>query len=247
MILFCFAVLVGMLFVSWDIKQQPVTSQVVADTLPVKEKKVRDLDAAIAELDRIDIQLEVEKAMKEVNAALKDLDAAKINKEIQAAIKEVDFAKIKAEIAEAMKEVDAVKIQADVQASLAKIDWEKIQDEIKKVEKIDLTALEKELAGVKEEMQQLQPKLEKEMLKAKEELVKAQETLKEYKSFVEGLEKEGLLNQKEGYSIEHKDGKLIINGKEASPKTYEKHEPFLKKHKNLNIRQSTDNAGMTII
>ena len=32
------------------------------------------------------------------------------------------------------------------------------------------------------------------------------------------LHNDGLIDKKEGYSIQHKDGKLIINDKEALPK-----------------------------
>ncbi len=242
----CFVAVAGILFISWNGKQQHTYKQASTDTLPLKERKITDLDAAIAELDKVNIQLEIEKAMKDVNIALKELDAAKINKEIQAAMKEIDLSKLKTEIAQAMKEVDVARLQTDL-ASLANIDWEKIQAEVKKVEQVDFTALEKELAGVREEMQQLQPKLEKEMLKAQEEIAKAKETLKEYKTFVDGLEKDGLINKKEGYSIEHKDGKLIINGEEVSPKIYKKNEPFLKKHKNININQSSNKEDKIII
>jgi hypothetical protein len=54
---------------------------------------------------------------------------------------------------------------------------------------------------------------------------------------VDGLEKDGLIDKKKGYTIEHKDGKLLINEKEASAQTYEKYRSFLEKHKKFNIEK----------
>jgi hypothetical protein len=64
--------------------------------------------------------------------------------------------------------------------------------------------------------------------------------MKEYKAFVDGLANDGLINKKESYSIKHKDGKLIINDKEADAKTYDKYRSFLEKHKKFNIEKDID-------
>ena len=86
------------------------------------------------------------------------------------------------------------------------------------------------LAEAREEMKKIGPEIEKELKKAKLEIEKAKTELKEYKSFVDGLEKDGLINKKESYSIKYKNGKLTINDKEASDKTHEKYRDFLDKH-----------------
>jgi hypothetical protein len=153
---------------------------------------------------------------------------------------EVDLAKIQVEVDKAMKEVDFVKIEKEVKESLAKIDWDKMKAELDEVKKIDLSKMEAELAKVKEDMKKIGPQIEKELQKAKIEIEKAKVEMKEYKSFVDGLEKDGLINKKEGYSIRHKDGKLTINDKEASDKTYEKYRSFLDKHKKFNIEKDDD-------
>ena len=88
--------------------------------------------------------------------------------------------------------------------------------------------------------------MEKELQKAKAELDKAKETLKEYKTFVDGLENDGLISKKAGYTIRHKEGKLIINGKEADQKVYNKYKPFLDKHPSVNIRQSDDDFNIDL-
>jgi hypothetical protein len=68
--------------------------------------------------------------------------------------------------------------------------------------------------------------------------------LKEYKAFEDGLEKDGLINKKENYSVEHKDGQLIINGKIQSEAAYNKYRSFLEKHKKFKLEKENDNFDM---
>ena len=100
--------------------------------------------------------------------------------------------------------------------------------------------LDEEMKKLREEMKELGPKLEKEMQKAKVEIEKAKAEIKEYKAFVDGLENDGLINKKEGYTLKHKDGELFINGKKATEQTYNKYRNFLEKHKKFNIEKSDD-------
>ena len=109
--------------------------------------------------------------------------------------------------------------------------------ELNEAKKIDLAEMEAGLAEAREEMKKIGPEIEKELKKAKLEIEKAKTELKEYKSFVDGLEKDGLINKKESYSIKYKNGKLTINDKEASDKTHEKYRDFLDKHKKFNIEK----------
>ncbi len=95
-------------------------------------------------------------------------------------------------------------------------------------------------------MEKVGPKLEKEMQKAKIEIEKAKEEMKEYKGFVDGLEKDGLIKKSEGYTIKHKDGELIINGKKASNETYLKYRSFLEKHEKFNIEKTDDDFDIDI-
>lgn len=261
--------------ISWDYQQKSgQTPQNQQDTLPkkVKEKKMKDLDEVLAELERTDLQaemekvqdelakaarefdgakikLEIDKAMKEVDmakiqqeiaAAMKDFDGAKIKLELEKAMKEVDMKEIQAEIAKAMKEVDLAKIQQEVQAELAKADWEKMKKELEKVKQIDMKELEAGMKKMAEEMKEIGPKIEAEMKKAKQEIEKAKAEIKEYKVFVDGLDSDGLINKKEGYSLKHKDGVLLINGKKASDGTYSKYRDFLEKHPKFNLKFSDD-------
>ena len=260
------AAAIGLTFLlaSWGFRQQDrnrAKNELLKNDT-ISGKKVRNLDDAIAELDRVDWQKEVENAMKEVERAMKEIDGDKIKLEIEKAMKEVDMAKIKAEVDAAMREVDFLKIkeeikaameeadlagiEATVKSSLVAVDWENIQQEIKKVQEVDMKEVEREIARVSEEIKKIKPTLEKEMANAKVEIEKAKEILKEYKTFIDGLEKDGLISKKDGFTIRHRDGKLIINGKEADQKVYDKYRPFLDKHQKLNINQSEDDFDVDL-
>ena len=96
----------------------------------------------------------------------------------------------------------------------------------------------------KDQMEKIKPQIEEEMKKAKGEIEKAKMEMQEYKEFVDGLDKDGLINKKENYSLEHKNGELIINGKKASAETYTKYRSFLEKHKNFNIKKTDDDFNI---
>lgn len=236
---------------SWDKKQSPPgfhqTQKTFDDTIPQKkDKKIRDLDEAIAELENIDLKVHIDKAMKEVEMAMKEIDGEKIRLDVERAMKEVDFTRIKADVDKAMKEIDFAKIEREVKESIAKIDWDKMKAELDEVKKIDFSKMEAELKEAREEIKKISPQIEKELQKAKVEIEKAKVEMKEYKSFVDGLEKDGLINKKENYSIKYNDGKLIINDKEPTAETYKKYRSFLDKHKKFNIEKDNDDFNINM-
>jgi hypothetical protein len=234
--------------ISWGHRQQPgqfKNEQSYKDTVPPKkDKKIRDLDEAIAELDNIDLKVHMEKAMQEVAEAMKQIDGEKMRLDIEKSMKEVDFDKVKMEIDKAMKEVDFAKIEKEVKESMKKIDWDKMKAEMDEVKKINLKEVDQELAKARKELENVRPQIEKELQNAKVEIEKAKLEMKVYKSFVDGLANDGLIDKKEGYSIKHKGGKLIINDKEATDKTYDKYRSFLEKHPKFNIEKNKDDFNI---
>ena len=167
--------------------------------------------------------------------------------DIEKTMREVDFSKMKADIEKAMKSIDLEKMKVDLNETIAKIDWEKMRKELEEIQKVDFSKIELEMKEAQEEMKKIQPMLEKElanvkveMEKAKVEIEKAKVEMKEYKGFVDGLEKDGLINKKEEYTIKHEDGVLTINGKKASDQVYNKYKTFLEKHKKFNIEKTAD-------
>ena len=201
------------------------------DTLPKRtEKKIVDLDDALKELDNA--HLEVEKS-------LKNIDWKKLETGIQESMKkmDMDMSKMKVDLEKSLKEIDAAKIKADIDASLAKVDWKQIEKEIEKVKEIDFEK-------IKADMAKIQPEIEKSMKQAHESIEKAKAELKEYKTFTEGLEKDGLIDRKGSYTIEHKNNQLIINGKVQPAGVYNKYKAFLEKHGNITIEKTADNFNI---
>lgn len=254
--------------VSWDQRYAPGRfDQSIIDTTPKKkigetDRKVRDLDDVIDEMNKADLELDHEKIKAQIEDAFKGFDHEKIKKQMEEALKEVDMDKLKAEIDRSMakldmdkvkkqmelalKEVDMSKIQEEIKASMDKIDWNKMKADMDKVKEIDMKKMEADMDKMKDELKEIGPKLEKEMEKVKLEMEKAKAEMKEYKEFVDGLEKDGLINKKETYTIKHKDGELQINGKKADQKVYDKYRNFLEKHKSFNIEKSDDDFNIRL-
>jgi uncharacterized protein YPO0396 len=251
---------------SWDSKQTPGNNkngeqfQQPTDTTPKKKKKAQDLDHVLEELDKVNIDEQMQKVQEELTKALKQIDGEKIRLQVESAMKQVDMEKIMKEVQESIGKIDMDKMKIELQ-KIKEVDMKELQDELAKIGpeiqkemakvKIDLEKmqpeLQKEMAKVKEELEKIGPEIQKEMANAKEELgkakveiEKAKAEIKEYKEFVDGLDKDGLINKKENYSVKHKDGELTINGKKASSDVYSKYKSFLEKHKKFSIEKDGD-------
>ena len=241
----CFSVIL----LSWGAQKQPPQQrpgQSINDTVPTKkaDRKVRDLDDVIDELDRAEFRVDMEKVNEQLKEAMKQIDMAKIQMEIDKAMKEVDMEKIKAQVEKATSEIDAAKIDKEIKESLASVDWEKMKKDMDEVKKIDMSKLDADMKKIEIEMKGLGPKIEKEMENAKASIEKAKAEMKEYRSFVDALEKDGLINKKETYTIQHKNGELIINGKKQPADVYNKYGSFLKKHDKFTIKKSDDDFNI---
>ena len=180
-------------------------------------------------LDMKKMQLDMEKAMH-------DVDFEKIQKEIEQSMAKIDFSNMEKEMSKAMKEIDAVKIQKEVQESMQKIDFDKMKIEMEHMKDIDMEKMQANLSKIG-------PEIEKSLENAKVGVEKAKA---EYKEFVDGLEKDGLINKKEEYSIKHDNGELFINGKKASDATYKKYKTFLDKREKFTIEKSDDDFNIHI-
>ena len=247
------------------------TTHITTDTIPNKNKKIKDIDDALdqiekskQELDRTlqskdwdkemkdaldKVHFDADKMKLQIDEAMKNIDAKKIQEEINNAMKNVDFEKMKTElqqnldkvdmqqvkdeITKAMKQIDAEKIKADVNASISKIDMGKIKLELDKVKNIDFKEMD-------ENLKKMRPEIEKSMQTAKESIEKAKKEMLEYKSFIDGLDQDGLINKRENYRIEYKNGELIINGKRQSADVETKYNGFLKGKKDFTIKKDDD-------
>src|SRR5690242_565660 len=117
----------SLVLVSWGHKQDSnryYQFQNVNDTTPKKnnnqnrDRKVRNLDEALEELENVNINVDMEEAMKEVQKALKEIDGEKLQLQIEKGMKDVDMKKMNEQIKESLKAVDMEKINRQVQESL---------------------------------------------------------------------------------------------------------------------------------
>jgi len=232
------------------------------DTIPKKEKKIRDLDDVLDELNAVDFKIDMEKMQKELNESMKkldmkkiqldmekvmrDVDFEKIQKEMEQSMAKIDFGNIEKEMAKAMKEFDAAKIQKEVQESMQKVEWDKMKVEFDKVKDIDMKKMQLDMEKMQAELSKIGPDIEKSLENAKVGIEKAKVEMKEYKEFVDGLEKDGLINKKEEYTIKHDNGELFINGKKVTDATYKKYKSFLDKRKKFTIEKSDDDFNIDI-
>lgn len=226
--------------------QPAKTKQLIVDTVPDRSKKIRDIDDALqelerskAEVDRSLKEIDFEKMEKEIKEATQNLqlNSEKMKAQIEEAMKQVDAAKIQADIQKSLKEVDAAQLKAEIEASVAKIDWDKMHKELEKAKAVDFEKIEANLKKMK-------PEIEKSMKEAHASLEKAKKELTAYKNFIDGLDKDGLLNKKENYTIEYKSGELTINGKKQPAEVVNKYNSFLKDKKDFTIKKEADDFNI---
>jgi hypothetical protein len=105
--------------------------------------------------------------------------------------------------------------------------------EIEKIKETDFSKIEADLKKIK-------PEVEKSLLEAKKNLEKAKKEMLEYKTFIDELEKDRLINKKETYTVEHKNGVLKINGQTQPASIYNKYKSFLEKHKDFKMKKEDD-------
>ena len=74
------------------------------------------------------------------------------------------------------------------------------------------------------------------MDKARIEVGKATAEMKGYQEMIYEMEKDGLLNTKEDYSIEYRSGELFINDKKQPQSVTDKYNKYFKK-KNIAIKK----------
>jgi chromosome segregation ATPase len=201
------------------------------------DKSHFDIEKMKIQMDEAVKQIDAKKMQEQITEAMKAVDLEKMKVELQQNLEKVDVTQMKEQIEKAMKQIDAAKIQADINSSIAKIDMEKIKLELDKVKEIDFK-------GIEENMKKMKPELEKSMQNAKESIEKAKKDLSEYKSFIDGLDKEGLIDKDKDYSIQYKNGELTINGKKQPASVVKKYSGFLNGKKDFTIQKNEDNFNI---
>jgi hypothetical protein len=235
--LFALVALLMFSLTAWNQSSNP-SHRTHSDTTPRKgDHRVKDIDEAMAELDRAMEQLN--KELKKPIPPVPPMDVAKMKAEIERSLKDLDPEKMKADLEAIKKEVDAAKIKADVEASLSKVDIEKVRADLERMKNEELPKIEAQL-------KKMGPEIEASMKEAKKSMEKAKQEMQEYKDFIEGLDKDGLINRKQDYRIEHEDGVLKINGNVQPASVYNKYKAFLEKHKDFTIKKEADDFNIDV-
>ena len=157
--------------------------------------------------------------MKEVNNSLKSIDLDKLLADAKSSLNDINWNDKSEEIEKAMKE--------------AREEIEKAKLEIKDK---DRDKIEKELEKAKIEIEKSKAELDKIdmnkiMNEARVEIDKTKEELKLTKEMFNEMEKDGLINSKEGFTIDYKNKDLYIDGKKQSERTTDKYRKYFKKDK----------------
>lgn len=233
----CAAVLLALPFASW--KQSPGSPhQNGRDTIPVKrEKQIRNLDDALRELDDADADLE---------KSVRDIDIKKIEADAKKALEaaDADLKKAGEDLKTSLQKIDVEKMRLDAEAALAKVDWNKMQADLAEAKKINLDSLKLQLDEVKVNLQSLKPDLEKTMQQARAGIESAKKELTAYKTFVDGLDRDGLIDKNKAYTIEHRNGQLFINGTQQPSTVYDKYRAFLEKNKTFTLKKTEDDFNL---
>ena len=102
------------------------------------------------------------------------------------------------------------------------------------IKDIDQDAIKKELDKAKMEIEKARVEIDKIdmdkiMKEARESIDKAKEELRLTKEMFTEMEKDGLIDPKQGFTIEYKNKDLYIDGKKQSAKTTDKYRKYFKK------------------
>ncbi len=184
--------------VSWDFKQSPGRyKQSANDTVPKtksieKEKKIRDLDEALDELNNAEMKIDMEKIQKEIDQAMKNVDMEKIKREVDIAVKEIDLDKIKKEVEASLSKVDMDQVKKEIEKAMSDVDYDKVKNEMaqalkevdaaKIIQEVDASLARVDWEKIKTEMDEVKKidmsKMETEMKKVNEEIEKMRPELK---------------------------------------------------------------------
>lgn len=232
----CTAILLCFTFTSWK-GSETHGYKTTRDTVPpTREKKIRDLDDVLEELNG---------AQEDLDKSISDINWNKIDADLKNAMKDLDvnLKGLNADLKKSLSEIDVAEIQADVETSVKKIDWDEIKKSIDNAKEIDLDKMKAEMEKAKGDLEKQKPLLEKSLRDAHEGIEKAKGEFQQYKGFVDGLERDGLIH-KDSYTIEHRNGKLIINNKQQPAEVYNKYRSFLETNKTFMLKKNHDGFDM---
>ena len=246
------------------------TVQAKTDTVPDRQKKIRDIDDVLDELDRGKVEVEQSlrntdwsKVQADIKRSMKEIDGEKLKAQVEEALRSVDMAKIQVDVQKELASIDMVKMKADLQKQLAGIDAQKLQLDARKIvqeidvekiraqveaslkavdaDKIKMSIDKAGLDKIGENMEKIKPDIERSIADARRGIERAQKEVRNYKDLIEALDHDGALNKKGNYTIEYKGGTLTVNGKQLQARKYSK---FLESSKDFTIKKDVDSFNI---
>jgi len=209
----------------------------------LEQMKDKDWDAISQQVEETIYKIDFDKIQRQVDEAVRRIDVEKMHREVEESLRRIDFDKIQRDLDQVNKEDvkrEIEKARREVENALRNEEWKqelkeaqrRSRDEVQK----ELENAKKEMARVKEDMRNQQFNFKKDMDKAREEVGKAKEEMQGYQEMIYEMEKDGLLNTKENYSIGYKSGDLFINDKKQPQSVTDKYNKYFKK-KNIAIKK----------
>jgi chromosome segregation ATPase len=156
----------------------------------------KSMQSALAKINSGEIERELAKAMKELEASKKVL------------AEQLNSAFSKEEMAAQLKELDKAMEQM-------KLEQSRMKEEL---------LAQKE--SIRSELKTTLPNMEKELKNAKAEIAKVRLLLTGYKKMVQEMKAEGLIKDEANYRIEYKGDELIIDGNKQSDATLKKYRSY---------------------
>ncbi|MFT3825118.1 MAG: hypothetical protein QM731_14435 [Chitinophagaceae bacterium] len=196
-------------------------------------------------------KLHAEDAMRRAQEQVKAIDIARLQKEINESVSEQTREKILKAIEEAkLSEAEQQRVQRSVKDAMERVKEEMAHKDLAALEKIKSVDIErsmemarKSMEATRIDMSKMQERVGEQMEKAKVEMEKAKKELEAYQEMVYSMEKDNLLDTKKDYTIEYKNGELLINDKKQPAAVVEKYKSYFKK--DMTIRKEDGHLNIT--
>jgi len=230
------AAVAGLLFIT------PLSAQ---EKNKEKEKKSyqKDFDKELESLEKARINvdkhrdIDLKKMEADIKRAMEKIDLDKAKMMADQAIQKVDFEKIQREVAESMAAVaeSHQHISKETQQAIREA-LDKAKQEINEQQHFNRKEIQAELEKAKMEIEKAkehiklsQVDIQKSIKEATKSIEQARVELKNYQDMIYAMEADGLLDTKKDYTVEYKDGKLIINGNEQPNNVADKYKKYFRK------------------
>ncbi len=219
------------------------------------EKVHRDMSAAFEKIDSKKMQQQMARAMKQI-------DMQKMQLKAQEAYSKIDWQRMKENMdkaKDAMSEAERISMKKGMQHAM-----EETKRAMEKMKSVDSKQMHQEMERAMEKIRQQEGRIRldmekvrkhtmqnfgeefhKKMEKAMEKVHRAGEELQAYKEMVNEMEKDGLLNSRQPYTIEYDNEELLINGAKQPAAVTDKYKRYFKSGK-VRIKKEKEGNNRTI-